>query len=126
MKRLWIGVAVLIVLLCIGISTTVFATHTHGDISQILQQASESALRGNWQEAKTLSLAAKERWETCRRLTASIADHEPMEQIDDLFAQMELYVWTRQQIPLAACCASLSVLTEAMAEAHAVNWWSLL
>ena len=126
MKRLWIGVVLLIALLGIGIGTTFFAVHTHRNISQNLKEASEAALRGKWEEACTLSLDAKNQWESMRHGTAAIADHEPMEEIDDLFSQMEIYLLTRQQIPFSACCASLSVLTNAIGESHAINWWSLL
>lgn len=126
MKRLWIGIVILALLLGSGIGTTVFALRTHSNISQTLQQASEAALRGKWQDAKRLSSDAKTTWESFRKVTASIADHEPMEEIDDLFAQMEIYLLTRQQIPFAACCASLEILTDAIGEAHAVNWWNLL
>lgn len=126
MKRLWIGVVILAVLLGLGVGTTVFAVRTQEDISQNLQQASDAALRGKWAEASSLSLGAKAKWETYRKGTAAIADHEPMEEIDDLFSQMEVYLQTRQQIPFSVCCASLSVLTNAIGEAHAINWWSLL
>lgn len=126
MKRLWIGVAILAALLGSGIGTTIFAVRTHGDISQKLEQASEAALRGKWDEACTLSLEAKKKWEAMRHGTAAIADHEPMEEIDDLFSQMEIYLLTRQQVPFSTCCASLSVLTNAIGESHAINWWSLL
>lgn len=126
MKRLWIGVIILILLLAGGIGTTVFAVRTQEHISQELAQASEAALRGEWEEACTLSLNAKKQWESLRHGTAAIADHEPMEEIDDLFSQMQIFLLTQQQIPFATCCASLSVLTNAIGEAHAINWWSLL
>lgn len=126
MKRLWIGVIILVILLGAGIGTTVFAVRTHTSISQELAQAAEAALRGKWKEASTRSLHAKEQWEAYRHGTAAIADHEPMEEIDDLFSQMEIYLLTRQQIAFSACCASLSVQTNAIGEAHALNWWSLL
>lgn len=126
MKRLWIGIVILATLLSLGIGTSVFAIRTHERISRSLEQASEAALRGNWEKAKTLSLEAKEKWESCRKGIAAIADHEPMEEINDLFSQMEVYLLTRQQISFSACCASLSILTNAMGEAHAINWWSLL
>ena len=126
MKRLWIGITILSVLLAIGIGTTIFATRTQSDISKKLNLALEAALEGKWQEARILSMDAKEKWEAYRNATAAIADHEPMEEIDDLFSQMEVYWITRQQVPFSVCCASLSVLTEAIGEAHAINWWSLL
>ncbi len=126
MKRLWIGVIILAILLGLGIGTTVFALCTNNSISESLDQASKAALKGEWAEAEALSRKAKDQWESCRKGMASIADHEPMEEIDDLFSQMEVYLQTRQQIPFSACCASLSVLIKAIGEAHAINWWSLL
>ncbi len=126
MKRLWIGVIILAILLGLGIGTTVFALRTNNSISKSLDQASKAALKGEWAEAEALSRKAKDQWESCRKGMASIADHEPMEEIDDLFSQMEVYLQTRQQIPFSACCASLSVLIKAIGEAHAINWWSLL
>ena len=126
MKRLGIGVIILVFLLGAGIGTTVFAVRANNSISQKLAQASESALRGQWDEACTLSLDAQKKWKSLRHGTAAIADHEPMEQIDDLFSQMEIYLLTRQQIPFSTCCASLSVLVNAIGDAHALNWWSLL
>ena len=60
MKRLWIGIVILATLLSLGIGTSVFAIRTHERISRSLEQASEAALRGNWEKAKTLSLEAKE------------------------------------------------------------------
>ena len=126
MKRLWIGITILFLLLAVGIGTTVFATRTQKEISQTLAQASEAALEGKWQEAAILSQNAKMEWERCRKATAAISDHEPMEEIDDPFSQMEVYLATNQPLPFSICCASLSVLTEAIGEAHAINWWSLL
>ena len=126
MKRLWIGVFILIILLGLGIGTTVFALRANNSISEKLEQASDAALRGRWTEARQLSLDAKDNWETYRKGIATIADHEPMEEIDDLFSQMEVYLQARQQIPFSVCCASLGVLTKAIGEAHAINWWSLL
>ncbi len=126
MKRLWIGVIILAILLGLGIGTTVFALRTNNSISESLDQTSKAALKGEWAEAEALSRKAKDQWESCRKGMASIADHEPMEEIDDLFSQMEVYLQTRQQIPFSACCASLSVLIKAIGEAHAINWWSLL
>ena len=126
MKRIWIGIIILVLLLGTGIGTTVFAVRSQERISQELAQASEAALRGKWEEACNLSLNAKKQWESLRHGIAAIADHEPMEEIDDLFSQMEIYLLTQQQIPFATCCASLSVLTNAIGESHAINWWSLL
>lgn len=126
MKRLWIGVLILLLLLGTGIGITVFADHVHSGISKTLSQAADAALTGDWDTAMVLSAAAKNRWDTYRNITASIADHEPMEEIDSLFSQLEVYEKTRQALSFSACCEALSVFTKAIGESQSVSWWSLL
>ena len=126
MKWLWIGVVILFVLLALGIVTTYFTSHTTEEISEQLQLASGAVLLGNWEEAQTFSRQAKAQWEADHHWIAAVADHEPMEEIDDLFAQLEVYLQTRQQSPFSICCTSLSAMVNAIGESHAVNWWSLL
>lgn len=126
MKRLWIGVVLLLILLGLGIGITVASAHVQGDIAQKLAQASQAALDEDWDAAKALSSQAKQDWERHRRYTAAIADHEPMEEIDSLFSQMEVYLRMRDRTAFSACCGSLEVLTRAVGEAQAINWWSLL
>lgn len=126
MKRLWVGVLILLLLLGAGIGITVFADHVHTGISDTLVQAADAALAGDWDAATTLSAAARNRWNTYRNITASIADHEPMEEIDSLFSQLEVYETTRQALSFSACCEALSVFTKAIGESQSVSWWSLL
>lgn len=126
MKRLWVGVLILLLLLGAGIGITVFADHVHTGISDTLGQAADAALAGDWNTATELSAAARNRWTTYRNITASIADHEPMEEIDSLFSQLEVYETTRQALSFSACCEALCVFTKAIGESQSVSWWSLL
>ncbi len=126
MKRLWVGVLILFLLLGAGIGITVFADHVHTGISDTLGQAADAALAGDWDAAAALTAAAKNRWDTYRNITASIADHEPMEEIDSLFSQLEIYEKARQSISFSACCESLCVFTKAVGESQSISWWSLL
>lgn len=126
MKRLWIGVAVLLILLVAGIWITTNTVKTHDSISQSLEQAAQAAMAGDWERAQTLSSDAKGTWQHYRRGTAAVADHEPMEEIDSLFSQMDIYLAAGERVAFSACCAGLSVLTQAIGEAQAINWWSLL
>ncbi len=126
MKRLWIGVSILLLLLGIGIGITLFADQVQTRISDMLTQAADAALIGDWDTAKTLSATARDQWDAYRNITASIADHEPMEEIDSLFSQLEIYEKTRQVISFSSCCEALSIFTKAIGESQSVSWWSLL
>ena len=52
--------------------------------------------------------------------------HTPMEEIDALFAQVEVYAAAREEAEFAAGCAELSRRMEAMANAHGAQWWNVL
>ena len=126
MRRLWIGVLILVLLLGTGIGVTVFADHVHTQISDALSQAADAALAGDWDSANRLSFGAKKQWDAYHNLTASITDHEPVEESDGLFSQLEVYEKTQQAAAFSACCEALSVFAKAIGEAQSVSWWSLL
>ncbi len=126
MKRCWFGAVLLLVLLAGGIFIAVGMQDAHNAISSLLQQAANDALTENWTGADAAIGNARTLWQENWRFSASFADHEPMEQIDSLFAQIEIYQAQRDPVPLAALCAQLSRLVEAVGEAHAFTWWNIL
>ena len=126
MKRLWVGVGMLLVLMGIGVVTAASMRCVHEPVSKLLSQASQAALAEDWEQAEKLSDHAKEQWQQHWHATAALADHEPMEQIDSLFAELAVYLQTKEDVHFAACCQNLSTLTRAVGEAHAINWWNLM
>ena len=126
MKRFWIGVALLLVLFVLGVSITASAGDVHSNISDRLSQAVAAAMEEDWDRAQSFTVDALAAWTRSRKATASIADHEPMEEIDSLFSQICIYLTLREQADFSAYCARLSVLVEAVGEAHSVSWWNLL
>ena len=48
-----------------------------------------------------------------------------MEEIDALFAEVEVYAAAREETDFAAGCAALSRKVEAMGQAHGASWWKL-
>lgn len=126
MKRLWIGAVLLLVLLGVGIGTALGMEYIHEPVSRDLEQAAQAAQQGDWQQAELLYRRAKDSWERSWRLTATVADHTPMENIDSLFAELEVYAQEQEDVHFAACCAQLSRQTRAVGEAHSMNWWNLL
>ena len=126
MKRGWIGVALLLLLLATGLLVTWHMGRTHREISRELELAADFALAGNWEEAREEAEDAFEDWQEDWHFSAAFADHEPMEEIDALFAQLEAYAATRDGVAFAAVCRQLSQQVEAMGDAHGLNWWNLL
>lgn len=126
MKRLWLGVGILAALLALGIVSTVGMGRVCGPVSQNLASAADCVQEGQWEQAVALSQQARGQWERWRDITASLTDHEPMEEVDSLFAALEIYAGEGDSLRFADCCARLSALTDAIGEAQAIYWWSIL
>lgn len=123
MKRIYIGVALLVLLAILGIALTVVFNRLHQPLSAKLEQASAAALEGDWEKATALAKDAGADWTRYRRFTAAVADHQPLEEMDSRFARLQ--VLTDQEDPdeFALCCAELSVLARAMGESQSIRWW---
>ena len=126
MKRFWLGLAILVGLMALGIAVTVMVDRFCAPISRELDRACLAVQQGKWDQAEQLSGWAKKRWEKHRALHAAVTNHEPMEQIDALFDQLEIYKQARDSLRFAECCARLVSLTDAVAEFQAIYWWNLL
>lgn len=126
MLRLWIGIGILAILLAMGIGLLWGSGVFFEELSQDLQQAGEFALAGNWQAAGEKVEKSREKWEAYRPFWASFTDHEPVEQMQNLFAQLELYRARQLEVEFAAVCRNLVHVAEAIDESHSLKWWSVL
>ena len=126
MKRCWIGLGLLLVLLAGGLLVTWYMGSCHREIGAELEQAARYAQLGNWAEAADAAGDAYEDWQEEWRFSAAFADHEPMEEIDAMFAQLGTYLAARDAVSFSAVCRQLSSQLEAMGDAHGLTWWNLL
>lgn len=126
MKRLWIGISVLALLLVCGSVVTVFMERSHRPISKNLVQAADAALAGNWSHATALVNRAQAKWQRCKPLTATFADHSILEETDSLLAEIKLYANARETLSFTAACIRLSQLTEAISKSHRPSWQNFL
>lgn len=126
MNRLWIGIGILVVLLAMGITMLCISWDFYEDFSADLEQAGELALAGNWQAAGEKAEKSREKWEQYRRFWSASTDHEPVEQMQKLFSQLEIYQKRQLAVDFAAVCRDLVHLAEAVDEFHSLRWWSIL
>ena len=126
MARGWLGAGILVVFLIFGLMLSGVTDKAHLHTGELLEQAAEKALSDNLAEGIPLGAEAKKRWEKQWFLTAAIADHSPMDEVDALFAEMEIYASTGEAPHFAACCKELSQRLEAIADAHRFSWWNVL
>lgn len=126
MKHFWSGIGLLAVLLALGLWTSHAMESVHTPIANSLALAAEETLSGDPDRGIAAARQARAQWERHRHATASVADHQPMEEADSLFAQMESFIAAGDVTQFAACCARLSELVRAISEAHTLTWWNLL
>ena len=126
MKRFWIGICVLALLLAGGWVTTVAIERAHAPISRDLALASQAALDGDWNAAVQFSESATEKWLRCQDFTAAFTDHGVLEEMDTLFAEVAVYRQAQSYLSFAAVCAHLSRLADAVAQSHLPKWQNLL
>lgn len=126
MKRFWIGITVLAVLLALGSTVAFFMGRCHSPISSELAQAAQAAMDNRFEQGMKLAENAHAEWLRCRDFTAAFADHTVLEEIDALFAEIETYAAAGDSISFSAACAHLSKLAKAVAESHHPRWQNLL
>ena len=126
MKRIWIGITVLAVLLASGCAVTYFMERCHRPISEHLAQAAEAALAEDWPRAEELANQAQEKWQRCRDFTAAFADHSVLDEAESLLGEIAVYAAARESLSFAATCSHLSRLAEAIAQSHSPLWQNLL
>ena len=126
MKRIWIGIILLAALLTAGLQISKFMKEAHLPVVQDIRRAGQLALEEQWGPAEAYARRGQELWEKKWPVTAAIADHEPMDEIDALFAQLKTYAAAKEEIAYSAACAHLASLLEAMSHSHSCNWWNLM
>ncbi len=126
MKRLWLGIAILAVLLGLSLGVQEGMGNLHEPTARDLNEAADAALAGDWPKAQKLSQRAKGAWERSHHLTASVADHSPMDELDMLFEEIPVFAREREAVHFAATCRSAAQMANAMAQAHTFTWWNLL
>lgn len=126
MKRLWIGAALLAVMLVSGLWVTKAMQDIQEPVAKDLEEAAHLALEDEWGKAEALTTRARKQWQKKWHMTAAVADHEPMDEIDALFAELEVYAKSADSVSYSGTCAHLAELLKAMSEAHGLNWWNLL
>ena len=118
MKRLWLGISLLVLFFILSLFVGVTMDNTHLEIAEKLQNAADLVLEENYSLGQTQAESAKRQWESCWGPTAAVADHAPMDEIDGLFAQLEAFEKPEDAAHYAATCLQLAKLVKAMAEAH--------
>lgn len=124
MKRSWIGLIVLLVLLACSLLVTWAMDTIHDPIAEDLEQAAECALLGDWGNANRFCRRAAEAWEEWNHFRSCFADHTPVEEIQAELSAIEVYRAAQENVAFAAACAETAEKIEAVGDAHGLLWWN--
>ena len=95
-------------------------------MTEALEAGAEAVLAGELETGTEKARQARAFWERYRKGLAAVSSHEPMEDMEELFARLAVYERTGDWTEYAVCCVRLAELAEAIAEAQGCSWWSLL
>lgn len=126
MTRLWIGVGILILLFAMGVGFLWGSQTFFRCFQQNMEEASMLALNNQWSEALEKANQSRTAWNQQRRFWSAFTDHEPIEEVQNLFSQLDVYEKARLEVDFATVCNHLAHLAEAIDEAHNLKWWTLL
>lgn len=126
MRRLWIGIGLLAVILVAGTWTTHRMTRAHMPCAADLENAAACAMAENWSGAEVLSQRARESWENNWHISASITNHQRMDEIDALFEELEVYRIREETAAYSAGCMYLAERMRDLSNSFRLSWWNLL
>ena len=118
MKRVWIGGALLAVLLTVGLLAGWAMDRGLCPGAEKLKQAGELAAAGRWEAAEEMLDDVEDIWEDRQWLVTALYDHEIVDDIDASLAQLEVYCDAKDALAFRALCRSLAENMEAAGKAH--------
>lgn len=126
MSRIITGISILLSLLAVCCLCSLLLPKVHLDISRQLEQAAMFAQQENWQQASRFADQAAQAWKQAHNLTTVAADHELTDEIDALFAELEIYASQREIPDFAATALHLSRLTAAIGQSQGFSLSNLI
>ena len=126
MKRFWFGAALLVFLLIASLYLGDAMKELTQPAESDLDKAAVAALEENWPLASALYLRAQKHWDSCRSLTAVLAHHDPIQQIDVGFAALPSYAAVEDTTAFCSACSQLAQQLRSLPQPHSVTWWNFL
>lgn len=121
MNRIWFGAALLVILLALGLGSSALMERTHLAQAENLTRAAALALQGDWAGAEKLTSATRKEWDRKQSLLAALSDHEPMDQVEGLLSQLEVFAGMQDAASFSSTCVYLARQLEALGKSHSLN-----
>ena len=126
MKRVWIAIGLLLIILTGTLAHSFYiASFTH-DLSLLLEAAEKEAERGAWDKAKELTQIAHEKWDKCSTYLHITLRHTETDEIYTGFREVAEFIQCQEGGEYSAANARLIANLELMAEAEQLTLKNVL
>lgn len=126
MKRFWIGISILALLLVSSVGVIVCLDRTMSQITDDLRLAQSAAASGDLEAAQKAVAAARQRWEHNRPLAACLANHGPLELVNQGFQELEVWARAGDSAQYEALCCILGQQIEALVQEVTPYYYNIL
>ena len=125
MSRFRIGLGLLLVLLGVCLFSQLRMARIQKPIAEGIARAENYAAREDWVKAVAAVTNAETAWEEHRTFVSALADHQPLEDIESLFAMLDSYAEEQDKTEFRAACQELHRRILAVKEAQEFNLGSV-
>lgn len=126
MKRFWIGLSILILLLAGGIGAMVSMDKAMSQVTDHLRRAQQAAAAGDLEQAERWAQDAQQSWGKSRPLAACLAEHGPLELVDQGFSELEAWAGAGDCAQYEALCHILEHQVQALVEEETPRYYNIL
>ncbi len=121
MVRFRIGVGLLLALLVLSLGVQLGMAAAQKPVEEKLKQALSAAWAGDFSTAQGALHRAWQHWDRARTLSAMLADHAFLEDVEADFAMLSLWARKQERGDFCSLCAATILRLEAISAAHRLN-----
>lgn len=126
MKRVWIAITILLVILTGTLCHSFYVNRLVGEITVLLEQAETQAEQGEWAAAEESTQLARHRWESRDAYFHIMLRHGETDQIHIGFRQVAEFIQCREGGEYSAANAGLIAELELLGEAEQLSLKNIL
>lgn len=121
MVRFRIGLCLLLALLVLALGAQLGMAAAQKPVEQALKQALSAAQAGDFSAAQGALHRAWEHWDRARTLSAMLADHAFLEDVEANFAILSLWAQEQERGDFCSLCAATILRLGAISAAHRLS-----
>ncbi|WP_294515579.1 DUF4363 family protein [uncultured Intestinimonas sp.] len=126
MRRLWLSLALLVLIFAATVGNSLYLKHLTGTITDLLEKAQDQAMEECWEEADALTHEALRHWQDRELYLYTTLRHADTDEVYTSFREVEGFLHTREPQEYAASNARLIARLELVASMEQFSLQNLL